>query len=70
MTVFSWQEGTVLWHKFRYFSHWQAPRERGGPGDRFQPGKLEAINFCFGAWLFPTRAAEKHAVEIEDAWLE
>ena len=47
----SWQEVTVLWYKFRYFSNWQGPRERGRPGNWFQPGKLEAINFCFGSWL-------------------
>ena len=66
----SWQEVTVPWDQFRYFSHWQHPEERGQPGDRFQPGKLEAINFCFGAWLYPERASEKHAVEIESAWME
>jgi hypothetical protein len=66
----SWQEVTVPWYKFRYVSHWQIPRERSGAGDRFQPGKLETIHFCFGAWLFPARAAEKQAVEIEGAWLE
>ncbi len=66
----SWQDVTVPWDRFRYFSHWQAPRERGEPGDRFQAGKLQAINFCFGAWLFPAHAAERHAVEIEGAWLE
>jgi hypothetical protein len=66
----SWQEVTVPCDRFRYFSHWQAPAERGRPGDRLQPVRLEAINFCFGAWLFPERAAERHAVEIEGVWLQ
>jgi hypothetical protein len=61
----SWQEVTVPRYKFRYSSQWQALWGQGGPGDRFQPGKLEAISFCFG--LFSARAAEKHAVEIEGA---
>jgi hypothetical protein len=43
---------------------------KGGPGDGFQPSKLQVINFCFGAWLFPAHAAENHAVEIEGGWLE
>ena len=66
----SWQDVTVPWEQFRYFSHWQHPPDRGQQGDRFQPGQLQAINFCFGAWLYPGHAAEKHAVEIESAWME
>lgn len=66
----AWQEVTVSWDKFRYFSHWQHPPDRGGPGDHFSPAELQAINFCFGTWLFPQRAGEKHAVEIEGVWLE
>ena len=66
----SWQEVTVPLDQFRYFSHWQHPAERGQPGDRFQPSQLQAINFCFGAWLYPEHASEKHAVEIESVWME
>jgi hypothetical protein len=66
----SWQEVTVSWDKFRFFPHWQHPPGRGGLGDHFHPADLQAINFCFGAWLFPQRAGEKHAVEIEGIWLE
>ncbi|MGA2657085.1 MAG: hypothetical protein ABSH34_06155 [Verrucomicrobiota bacterium] len=25
-----------------HLSHWQAPRQRAGPGDRFEPGKPQA----------------------------
>ena len=66
----SWQDVTVPLEKFRFFSHWAAPAERGGPSDRFQPSNLQAINFCFGAWLFPSSVADNHAVEVEGVWLE
>jgi hypothetical protein len=46
------------------------PPKGGWPADGFQPGTLQAINFWFRTWLFPAHAAEKHAVEIEDVWLE
>jgi len=66
----SWQDVTVPLEKFQYFSHWKASTERGRPSDRFRPGSLQAINFCFGAWLFPERATENHDVEVEGVWLE
>jgi hypothetical protein len=66
----SWQDVTVPLDQFRYFPHWQHPAERGQPGDSFQPSQLQAINFCFGAWLYPQHASEKHALEIESVWME
>jgi hypothetical protein len=66
----AWQDIVIPWEKFSYFSHWKSSTVRGGLDDRFQPGNLEAVNFCFGSWLFPERAAERHAVEIEGVWLE
>jgi len=65
-----WQDVTVPLENFTHFSHWEGPVGRGGQTDRLRVGDLQAINFCFGAWLFPGRAAEGHGVEIEGVWLE
>jgi hypothetical protein len=64
-----WQDINLPWSSMRFYGHWAHPSGRGGPGDRFHPGRLAEVNFCFGAWLFPQRAAERHAVELEGVWL-
>jgi len=65
-----WQDIEIPWSKLRFFGHWWHPADRGGPGDRFHPARISQVNFCFGAWLFPEKAGERHAVEIEKVWLE
>ena len=65
-----WQEVRVPWDRFRHFAQWAGPADRGRPGDRFHPENLNALNVCFGAWLFPETADRPHAVEIEGIWLD
>ncbi len=65
-----WQEVRVPWDRFRHFTHWAGPADRGRPGDRFHPENLNALNVCFGAWLFPKTADRPHAVEIKGIWLD
>ena len=65
-----WQDARIPWETLRFFSHWTVPPNRGQKGDRFHPEHLAAVNFCFGAWLFPEQAGEPHAIEVEGAWLE
>jgi len=40
-------------------------RAGGGEEDRFHPGSVSSVNFCFGAWLFGDEAGLPHGVEIE-----
>lgn len=65
-----WQDVRVPWERFRHFAHWAGPAHRGGPGDRFHPENLVALNVCFGSWLFPGAADHPHAIEIEGIWLD
>jgi hypothetical protein len=76
-----WRAIRVPLSAFRFFDHWHHPAGRGGATDRLDPGRIEAVNFCFGAWLYgavgsttlpPPRgedAGRPHAVEIQDVGL-
>ena len=64
-----WREIVVPLDDFRFFSHWQHPSGRGGRGDRFHPENVQAVNFCFGAWLFGNRAAQPHGIEVQSVTL-
>ena len=66
-----WKEVRIPLASLRYFKHWgRPPAGRGGEGDPLRPENLAAVNVCFGTWLFPKHAAEKHAVEIESITVE
>lgn len=60
-----WTEIVVPLAQLRFFHHWNHPRHRGGPGDRFAPENVESVNICFGAWLYGDAAAEPHGIEID-----
>ena len=66
----AWTDTKIPWGDLRFFAHWDHPAGRGSPGDRFHPDRLQSINLCFGAWLFPDRVKDRHAVEIEGIWME
>jgi len=60
-----WREIVLPFGELRFFKHWSHPKDRGGEGDRLHPERVQAVKFCFGAWLFGDCAARPHAVEIE-----
>jgi hypothetical protein len=64
-----WREITVKLDQLRFFSHWSHPGNRGAATDRFQPGNVSAVSFCFGAWLFGEHAGEPHGIEVESVSL-
>jgi len=66
-----WQDIRVPLASLRHWAHWHAtPAGRGGPSDRLRPQDLSGVNVCFGAWLYPGRAAAPHGVEIEHITVE
>ncbi|MFQ6096158.1 MAG: hypothetical protein ACE5O2_00395, partial [Armatimonadota bacterium] len=66
-----WRDIVVPLSQLVYFKHWKSgPESRGGPGDRFHPERVESVNVCFGAWLYPEKEARPHAVEIDSISLE
>ena len=65
-----WQDVRIPWKELGFFTHWKTPQGRGDAGDGLRPEHLQALNVCFGAWLFPERAGDPHAVEIEGIWVE
>lgn len=61
-----WQEIEVPLSSFTFFKHWlDGPTDRGGPDDHFLPEHINAVNLCFGAWLYGEHANEPHGIEIE-----
>ncbi len=66
-----WKEIRIPLASLRYFSHWgQTAPDRGGKDDRPKPENLAVVNVCFGAWLYPRTADERHTVEIESITVE
>ena len=62
-----WQELSLPLSKLRHFKHWRTgPKHRGGPDDHFRPENVQAVNVCFGAWLYKGHEDEPHAIEIEE----
>ena len=61
-----WREIEAPLSNLRHFAGWGfCPPERGGPGDRFRPENVAALQLSFGAWLYPGHAGEAHAAEIQ-----
>ena len=66
-----WGDVVVPLARLTHFRHWHSgPEDRGQAGDRFRPEQVEAVNVCFGAWLYPGHEHEPHAVEIDGITLE
>jgi hypothetical protein len=60
-----WQDIRVPLSSLRFYKHWgNHPADRAA-SDRIRPEALSAVNVCFGAWLYPAHAAQRHTVEIE-----
>lgn len=58
-----WQTIRIPIGSLRLFTQWgQACIAQAGPHVRLS--RLEAVNVCFGKWLFPESADKPHAVEI------
>jgi hypothetical protein len=64
-----WQEIVVPLDRLRFFSHWSHPAQRGGEGDHFDPRQVNAVNICFGVWLYGPRSSQPHGFEIESILL-
>ncbi len=64
-----WQRIVVPLGELRFFDHWAHPEGRGGKNDRLKIEELDAVNFCFGSWLYGDRAGQAHGIEIESASL-
>jgi hypothetical protein len=65
-----WQEIRVPLEGLKYFKQWgPSANNRGGPGDRFHPENVQAVSFCFGAWLYGDQRALPHGVEIQEVSL-
>ena len=65
-----WQEIRLPIDSIAYFKQWGLNiKNRGGPGDRFHPENAQAVNFCFGAWLYGDQRAKPHGVEIQEVSL-
>ena len=65
-----WKEVAVPLASLRHFKESRDPTTRGGKEDRLRPADIAVMTVCFGAWLFPQHAAERHAVEIESIAVE
>ncbi len=65
-----WQEIAIPLGKLRFFRHWPHAASRGGDDDRLIPQQIDAINICFGAWLYGGQADRPHGIEIESIVLE
>lgn len=65
-----WQEIVVPLDRLRFFSHWSHPAQRGGEGNHFDPQQVNAVNICFGAWLYGPRSSKPHGFEIESILLD
>jgi hypothetical protein len=62
-----WQTIKIPVGELRYFAHWRpAAAGRGGVGDHLHPANIEAVNICFGAWLYGEQAGNPHAIEIQE----
>lgn len=67
----NWQEIRVPLASLRHWAHWDgSPPGRGGKEDRPRPHDLAGVSVCFGAWLYPGHAAERHAIELESITVE
>jgi len=61
-----WRQTRLALGDLKHWSHWKTgARNRGGEGDRLDPGRLDAVNLCFGAWLYGEHRDEAHIVDIE-----
>ena len=65
-----WRTIIVRTDELKFWGHWWHPENRGGPGDRFHPERLQYVNICFGAWLYPQHREQVHCVDIELIGLE
>ncbi|MCX7599999.1 MAG: hypothetical protein N2512_14200, partial [Armatimonadetes bacterium] len=65
-----WQTTRIRPEELTFWGHWWHPANRGGPGDRFRPERLQAVQICFGAWLYPDHRDQVHCVDVELIGLE
>ena len=67
----SWQDVRVPLKDLRHFGHWNvSPPGRGGAGDACRLDRLATLTITFGAWLYPGREGDAHALEIESVGLD
>jgi len=44
-------------------------KNRGGQGDHLHPEEAQSVSIRFGAWLYPGKADQPHALEVQDVSL-
>ena len=64
-----WQTVRIPVSKLKLFTHWDKEMAAKA-GSHLRVSRLEAINVCFGKWLFPQAASEPHAFEISEIGIE
>ena len=64
----TWREIRIPLDSLRYFKHWGLPpiTDADKPDIRL----AQAVNFCYGRWLFPDRAHLPHDVEVSSLRVE
>jgi hypothetical protein len=65
-----WKDIAIPLASLRFFKDSHGPATRGAKHDRLHPAEITTVTVCFGAWLFPQHAAERHALEIESLTVE
>lgn len=65
-----WKDLAIPITSLRYFPNSHGPATRGAKNDQLHPAEIATVTVCFGAWLFPQQAGERHAVEIESITVE
>lgn len=64
------QTTRIKTNELRFWGHWWHPANRGGTDDHFRPEHLQAVQICFGAWLYPQHRDQVHCVDVELIGLE
>lgn len=67
----NWESISIPISELKYFSYWRrgTKSQRGGVGDKLRPENIEAVNVCFGAWLYGEDRIKPHAIEIQEVAL-
>ncbi len=63
-----WRDIRIPLDSLRYFAHWHAPSISAT--DKPDIARLQAVNFCFGRWLYPATYTQSHSIEISSLHVE
>ena len=63
-----WKLHRIPLDALTYFKQWGLPEKT--PDDKPDTRQMQAVNLCFGKWLFPKTFAEPHGIEISSIRIE